>query len=140
MNSEPLLIPDESRFNFVASYAEADADFAYSLVIPLLDGRRGCLEAEPDRNETQDLPIPWNLQRAGEPDEVVAWSPGFGHFRAVLAKVGFIYLQGEPYGGFKAAVMSYRGRRFIYNAYMSNHNYGMSGFWLRLYVKPLDVG
>lgn len=140
MNSQTLIIPDESRFNFLSSYAEADADFAYSLVIPLLDGRRGYLAAEPQRNETQDLPIPWNLHRAHQPDQVVAWSPGFGHFRAVLAKIGFIYLQGEPYGGFRAGPLSYRGRRFFYNAYMSNNNYEISGFWLKLYVKALDVG
>lgn len=136
--SNTVVIPDQAEAKSPTSYSAADDTFIYSLLIPLLDRRRGCLLAEPDPDETNDVPIPWVVRRHNEPEELVGMSPKFGHFRAALARVGSLFLEGELYGGFTAAKVEYRKELFFYSAYMSNNNHEMSGFWLRLYVKPLS--
>jgi hypothetical protein len=137
MSEEQVVIPEDTQFHVAYQHTPAEASFAYSLVLPLLDGRRGSLQAEPAHEESGDVPIPWVIRRHGEPDQVITWSPRFGHFRAVLAKIGFIYLHGQPYGGLATGHLSYRKKNFFYTAYMSNNNYEMAGFWVRLYVKPM---
>jgi hypothetical protein len=115
-------------------------DFVHGLVISLLSGGRALLEAELARFEINDVPIPWIIYRGSSPAEQMAWSPKFGAFRAALAAFGFYYLGGEPYGGLRAGRLRHQDRLFFYTAYMSNNNYEMAGFWLRMYVKPLSDG
>lgn len=75
----------------------------------------------------------WALQ-SSITEEVVAVIENLGYFRAVLARFGHAYMQGQLYGGFSEGVLTQGRTRRRFALYMAND--GFRGYWLRVYITP----
>lgn len=111
----------------------ADADvvaIADFLLTHLLQNAPASLIAEPPPSG----PFGFSLKPDGsEPIEVYRCADA-GEFRAILARFGHHYLDGQLYGGFSQRILEQGNRRCVTLLYLSNNH--SSGLWLRFHTHP----
>lgn len=107
--------------------------FAHHLLTRLFEYDSAVLHAEYRRPPSGE--VTWNIGRRDDqsdgPDTVVATSNP-AEFRAVLARLGFLYIGGETYGGHSTVVLSQEGRKWRCHFFMANIR--EMGFWIRVYA------
>jgi len=123
---ELLEIPDPAPYDL---NAKETADF---LMTMLLRSQPGALHAEFRDDDGRWFVRSWKVLTQ-QTEECVARSEGNGAFRAVLARFGAHYMDGQLYGGHTFRQLSQRGQRFTCRFFMSNDNW--SGHWIRVYAK-----
>ena len=135
--------PPDSRSQEVLKLSEAPvygqvelyhAAFAHHLLTRLFECGGGLLHSEWRRPSM--APVAWYITRregrTDGPDTVIAESENPAHFRAVLARFGAMFINGEVYGGHSSLALTQDDRRWHCDFFMGNIR--KIGFWIRVYA------
>ena len=125
------------HFNLVAP-DELPADDVVGVVDWLLgeaiDASPSVLKAEiPIGEMSEGDPVYWRLieQHSPETSKVVMSTHGKSTFRALLARIGAHYLDGQLYHGHALVTVNYRGDDYQGYIYMGNCSH--TGFWAKIF-------
>jgi hypothetical protein len=76
-----------------------------------------------------DSSIQW--KRIDAADEII-WECSARHFRSVLARIGFHYIQGQVHEGFGIAEVRFKDESHQVRIYLGNN--ALTGYWTRIYA------
>jgi len=105
----------------------ATADF---LMTALLHRLPAMLHAE-----FQDGEGRWFIRNAERNDTFITQLKTVGEFRALLARFGHHYMDGQLYGGHISRSTTQNGRKYACEIFMSNR--GLAGYWIRVYAHEI---
>ena len=88
------------------------------------------------QSELQSTDTIWVIAKGGsEKTEELCRYPS-ELFRTCLARIGHHYLDGQLYGGYGRRWLRVDGENYAAAIYLSNE--GFSGFWVDIYLAPLE--